>query len=309
MTDDNNDNVNTAAGTTAAMATELLLSLPAVKHIPQFLLDAGADRAGLDRRQCLRRAKTPDDGTIRSKEMATLAHHISIKIAIHQEERFKPKGDAVRYQYSIEPTDQTNSAGIGALILRTYVERIDTHNGTSTYISEVYHIEMTTKERDPATSAAAAVVVVVDVSGEVTMHSFLGGEGQRELDDRVVNVQTQRRRHFAKRTFPAAAGFVSQEEEVEEIDSRSEQPPPRTMDAAAESFATAIVSAIVQFADDFDDELQMRRRDKPAETSIVTTELNKLRRILPITKQRFQWNASAQRHAQLLKGRQQQEQR
>jgi hypothetical protein len=351
----------TGGTTSIIMATDLLSSLPALQSIPKILLDAGADRSVWDLRQCLEQQarSSSTNGTevahlillagSNSTSRNSLADHISAQIAQHQEERYQPKGESVRYRYCIdeEPNTTTRKKNDDAddddaddndeaklddpnrLTLRTYVERIDSHNGTSTYLSEVYVIETTTAS-DPSSSTTAIV------SGSVRLHTFFYGEGCDMIttngDTGLVNVQTQLERHFAKRTIvvQAAAATVGsnknqEEEEAEEAHHDSVnttsgssvsggQPHQADPSAAAatttnmESLATAIVRALVQFVDE---QVLLPPAVHPPQEAIATaaSSLQRLRRVLPITKMRFRWDAAAQRHVQLLNGRQQQEQR
>jgi hypothetical protein len=362
----------TGGTTSIIMATDLLSSLPALQSIPQVLLDAGADRSEWDLRQCLEQ-QAPSSSTNGTEvahhkifqqegdyhplagsnsSRSRLADHISARIAKHQEERYQPKGKSVRYRYRIdeEPNtttrkndnaddndaDEVKVEDLNRLTLRTYVERIDSHNCTSTYLSEVYEIETTTS---PATAFDPTSSTTATVSGYVRLHTFFYGEEGDMITNNgagLVNVQTQLERHFTQRTIVVQAAVATvgsnknqEEEETEEephhdsVNTTSGssvsggQPHQADPSAAAattttrsnmESLATAIVRALVQFVDE---QVLLPPAVHPPQEAIATaaSSLQRLRRVLPITKMRFRWDAAAQRHVQLLNGRQQQEQR
>jgi hypothetical protein len=330
------------------MATDLLSSLPAMQSIPKVLLDAGADRSEWDLRQCLEQDQSSTSSTLvahhkipsdplaaGSNSRNSLADHISAKITQHQEERYQPKGESVRYRYCIidEPNtatrrnddaddndadDDNEVEDPNRLTLRTYVERIDSHNCTSTYLSEVYVIETTTAS-DPTSTASDPTCNTATVSGSVRRHTFFYGEEQQDSTNNgagLVNVQTQLERHFAKRTIQAATPVGCKNNQEDE--DKAEEPHSDSSNTSSgsivysgqphqsdpmEPLATAIVRALVQFVDE-----QVLQQPAVQEEVVAVASLQRLRRVLPITKMRFRWDAAAQRHVQLLNGRQQQKQ-
>lgn len=161
------------------LASDLLLSLPALPQIPEILLSV--DRSDLDRRQC----KTIGPSIPKESAISGITKQIDKLIYEHQEAVYGAKGDLLSYRHHMEHNEQDPSS----FQLRTYVESLDSHNCTTTYVSELYNVCITSEQR--------AVV-----SGDLTVHTCFG-EGPQ------VNVQTKLKKMLAERIIEVSDEHVN----------------------------------------------------------------------------------------------------
>lgn len=194
------------------LAKDLLASLPALDYVPEALQTI--DRSDMELRQCKATvARIPKESPLSS-----ITNHIEDLINEHQEDFYSPKGDAITLRCTTEQNEKDSSS----FVLRTYVDRIDSLNCTTTYISEVYNICIATEK--------SAIV-----SGELTVHTYYG-------EDQRVNVQTQLVRTLVERTIQVST------ECVHETIAQSEH---ITM-SYEEQLARAIVKELVLFKESLD---------------------------------------------------------
>lgn len=153
----------------------------------------------------------------------------------------------------------------GAIAVHTYVEKLDVANFQTGAFSVAWNI-FPDKETE------------VQISGSATLHSHY-------YED-TNNVQLRGRREYEKGTAGTA------EEQVNAIVAKMEA---RTM-----SYEDKVAKSVAKYISSRETELY---NDLKAMGEQLDEKLKKIRRILPITKTRFKWDASCQKQVRLLNER------
>jgi len=162
-------------------------------------------------------------------------------------------------RFTIEPADN------GAMVLRTYVEQVETSNSRRGAWSACWQIRP-----DEETEAF--------VSGSALIHVHYSEE---------ANVQLRAERSFEEERTGT---------NVEQVNAIVAQMEARTL-----SYEAKVAKAIVKHVGECEKKLCQQMLSLCDDSYAA---LKKLRRILPITKTRFKWDAAAQKQVRLLNDRQ-----
>jgi uncharacterized coiled-coil protein SlyX len=152
------------------------------------------------------------------------------------------------------------------VVIRTYAEHLNTHNCMTGYWAAQWRVKIL-GEKD------------ADLGGKVKLHAYYYEEGS--------NVQMRAETDFASKPVSAA------DEKVNSMVARFE----KQKMSYEEQLAKVIVDQIAAHEKKMYDQLTSMIEELKDET------LKKFRRILPVTKTRFKWDAEAQKQVRLLNAR------
>ena len=189
---------------------------------------------------------------------------IQSKLDDYQTKVYKEKGLDAR---STLQHDEDNNNNKNDLIARTYVEQLDAHNCRTGSFACQWLIQP-----DPQAEREAKI------SGQAVLHLHYYENGS--------NQQLRARRKFDVQLAS------TEEEKVHAIVAK--------MEARNMSYEDKVAKAICQKIEQHEQEVYRQLQEMTVE---LEEKLRKLRRILPITKTRFKWNAAAQQQVKLLNDR------
>lgn len=191
---------------------------------------------------------------------------VQSKLDDYQTRVYKEKDLDVRMTLQHVVDDESNHSK-DDLMIRTYVEQLDTQNCRTGSFACQWLIQP-----DPQAEREAKI------SGQAMLHLhyYESGSNQQLRAQRKFDVQTA----------------STEEEKVNAIVAK--------MEARNMSYEDKVAKAICQKIEQHEQEVYRQLQEMTQE---LEEKLRKLRRILPITKTRFKWDAAAQKQVKLLNAR------
>jgi hypothetical protein len=277
MTDVITDPPDPPSSTGTAFGRDLLFSLPCLEDV-----QAAAAVQALETLEAVDAAAYPAwraaqclDPNANATNNSTQLQHIETKLAAHQESLYTEKGVTARYTVQEEANSAhgaTNNAK-STIVIQTHASVVNAHNCSTGSWTASWNVQILT-EKEAVLSGRAKL--------HVYYHEGAGSNVQltatREVDSQKVSTV---------------------EEKVNNLVAKFER---QTM-SYEEQLANVLVQQLAARDEALYHDLTTGLFTAQGASSVVEANLKALRRILPVTRQRFQWDSAAQKQVRLLNDR------